>query len=312
MLSSTADQLFWTGRYMERAESTARILDVSYRSALMHAGVGGANEEWRTALAVVGDPDFFAAHFGEPTPDGVIAYMALDADNPSSILSCIDGARQNARALRATITSEMWESLNLTWLEMRRTSPETLSADGVRTFFDWVKYRSHLFRGVTYGTMLHSDGFHFVRLGTYVERADNTARLIDTKLRVLSLEDGTEGALDYYRWGAVLRALSAFRAYRQVYKDVITPTRVAELLLLRADMPRSLHFCFDQITTLLNALAHGKSLESQRLAGEIHARLRFGRIADIMRDDLHEFLEDVLRGVREMAAQIGRDFMMTA
>jgi uncharacterized alpha-E superfamily protein len=308
MLSRTADSLYWLGRYVERAENTARILDVSYRSSLLPAPGKRPASDWEAALALLGDPKIFAERYGRPKEASLVTYMALDRDNPSSIAASLRAARENARTVRATITTEMWESLNATWLELSELDEAGLLARGAREFFDWVKERAHLFRGVMLGTMVHDDALRFVQLGGYLERADNTARLFSAKYRLLGGGEG--GAVDYYQWGGLLRAVSAFRAYHQSYSDVITPGRVAELLVLKPEMPRSLRFCFDRINELVEALAAGRPLECRRSAGEAQARLRFARIEEIASRGTSEFLAEAIRQVALVSDHVARDFMM--
>lgn len=311
MLSRTADQLYWMARYVERAENVARILDVSYRMSLMPGDSRQGESIWGSALEISGHTDDYAESYGEVTGSHVIRHLALDADNPGSIFSSIRAARENARALRGTITSEMWESLNATWLQLRDIDHGAFAAGGYRDFFDWVKDRSHLFHGVILGTLIVDESHHFLQLGGGIERADNTARLLDSKYHVLlpSVSD-VGGAVDYYHWGAVLRSVSAFRAYHRIYSNVITPSRVAELLVLRHDMPRSLHACYDRITDSLEPLCGGHGYECQRMAGEIHAKLHFGRMSEILEVGLHEFLTDFIDRNRAVATQIQRDFLM--
>lgn len=309
MLSRTAEQLYWTGRYVERAENMARILDVSYRLAVQGRQPSKEGSEWLSVLDILCAERLYAETRGQVTEDGVVAFCTVDRDNPSSIYNCIRTARENARALRSAISSEMWESLNTTWLAIRELDEAGLQARGLREFFDWVKERSHLFRGVSYTTTLHDECFAFTRLGTFLERADNTTRLLDTKFHLLA-DSGSDPAANYYEWGAVLRAVGAFRAYHQLYHDVITPIRVAELLVLHPQMPRSLRYCFDQVIDLLGILSAGRRLESERMAGEFGARLRYGQIEKIYGKGLHDFLMDVLDRIAELSIEISRDFMM--
>ena len=197
--------------------------------------------------------------------------------------------------MRGAITSEMYEDLNSSWLEVRGYDYARLESGGVSEFLDWVKMRSHLFRGVTVGTLLRDEAYHFIRLGTHLERADNTARILDVKYHTLlpSAAD-VGGAVDYYQWGALLRSVSGFEAYRKIYSDVITPRRVAELLILRDDMPRSLHACMNLSTRRWSSCATRIRARSSALAGELHAKLRYGRTDDIIRFGLHEYLMDFL------------------
>jgi uncharacterized alpha-E superfamily protein len=311
MLSRTADQLYWMARYVERAENIARILDVSYRMSLMPEEASEGDTIWGSAIQIGGNWADFDSRYDAVTRNNVMRYLALDPDNPSSVFACMRGARENARALRSSITTEMWESLNSTWIELRDVDEERLSRDGYRNFFDWVKERSYLFQGVIDGTLLRDESHYFIGLGASIERADNTARLLDGKYHVLlpSVED-VGGVLDYYQWGAVLRSVSAFRSYHRIYRNVITPNRVAELLILRADMPRSLHACFDRITETLDGLCGVRQHECRRLAGELHARLHFGRMSTIFESGVHEFLTDFVNGHDKFAVQMQRDFLM--
>jgi uncharacterized alpha-E superfamily protein len=237
--------------------------------------------------------------------------MALDPANPSSIYSCIQSARENARTVRGAITSEMYEDINGLWLEMRNRTHESLFVQGISEFFDWVKMRSHQFRGVTFGTMLRDEAYQFIRLGTFMERADNTARILDVKYHTLlpSVTD-VGGAVDYYQWGALLRSVSAFDAYRKVYRDAITPKKVAELLILRDDVPRSLHACTKEIYEILRGLCDASSREPERLGGELNAQLRYGRTEQIIELGLHEYLMEVLDKLSALNEEIGHHFLV--
>lgn len=311
MLSRTADNLYWTGRYMERAENLARVLEVAHGSALLDLAGITPESEWRDAVASLGSPAPLA-DLSDPLTESVVTrFFTLDVDNKCSIKFCVQAARENARALRAVISTEMWESLNSTWLSLRDLDEPGLRARGVRELFDWVKDRSHQFRGVSQGTTLHDDGFHFLRLGSLVERAVGTARLLDTKSRALSGREVEEGGAPYYAWGAVLRQASAFRAYHQTYHDVITPERVVELLMFRREMPRSLRFCADQVSWHLDALAGTRDLPAQRHAVELNACLRFTRIDQVLHSGLHAFLDQVTRRFADLSTQLAQDFLMT-
>ena len=259
------ENLFWMARNMERAENTARMLDVSFRMSLLPSTLDKQALHFEPILAIAPGDGRFHELYGELTHETIVRYVALEPDNPASIWSLIRRARENARAQRSAISSEAWESLNSTWLQVQNLDFEGLTRWGYRDFFDWVKERSHLFRGVVFGTMLHDDAFRFIRLGTFIERADNTARILDVKYHVLLPEtEQVGGFVDYYQWGALLRSVGAFRAYRQVYHDTVFPWRIAELLILRADMPRSLHHCYENLTGTLDELAGKKQLECRQ------------------------------------------------
>ncbi len=309
MLSRTASNLYWMARYVERMENTARILDVTYRMSLVPKDTRLADQEWYAPLNITGTLYPFSGRFNEVHGRGVLHFMTLDPENPSSIVSCARAARENARAVRGRITSEMWEVINATWLEIQKVPDAELSSDRLLALFEWVKERSHLFRGVTVGTMLRDEAFQFNRLGTFMERADNTTRILDVKYHVLlpSLED-VGGAVDYYQWAAVLRSVSSFESYRKVYRDVITPVRVAELLILRYDMPRSLHHCMRETYDILRAISAGHPNEATRLAGEMQAGLQFGRVDAIFSDGLHEYLTEFLRRNAVLGDEVTRAF----
>jgi len=309
MLSSTADHLYWMARSMERAENTARMLDVTYRMSLLKQAVAEPHHEWRAMLTISGLHEDFEARYPEPSADDVTRFMALDEKNPGSIYNSIFAARENARAVRSSITSEMWEAINHTWLEMRGIHAVGIAEDGVSPFFEWVKERSHLSRGIAHGTLLRDDTYRFLRLGTFFERADNTARILDVKYHVLlpSLND-VGGAADYYQWGALLRSVSAFESYRKVYRDQITPKRVAELLILRSDMPRSLTACMNEVNRLLQEINGPRANELLRRCGLLHGELRFGSIDDIFVRGLHEYLSEFLERIYDLGDLINTTY----
>lgn len=310
MLSRTADHLFWMARYIERAENTARVLDVAHRSALLPDDNDGIDARlWYAPLNICGSADGYEEKYGVVEAAKVTHYMALDPENHSSIYSSLMLARENARAVRGAITSEMWEIINSMWLDLRRMLPN-LDQFRLEGFFDWVKERSHLFRGVTLGTILKDDALYFIRLGTFLERADNTARILDVKYHILlpSVQD-VGGAADYYQWGALLNSVSALEAYRKIYRVSISPMRVAELLILRADMPRSLHACLNEVDATLEVINGTTGLEARRLAGELHAALHFTRIEDVFNHGLHEYLTDFLDRTQALSSEINLAYL---
>ena len=309
MLSRVASNLYWMSRYVERAENTARVLDVTWRMSLLVREPRLQDQEWFAPLNITGSLFPFSGRHNHVCAREVLHFMALDPENPSSILACARQARENARAVRGAITSEMWEVLNSTWIEIQQMDEDKMMARGVSQFFDWVKERSHLFRGVTFGTMHRDDAYEFARLGTHMERADSTARILDVKYHVLlpSVKD-VGGAVDYYQWSAVLRSVSAFEAYRKVYRDVITPLKLAELLVLRDDIPRSLRFCMRQVFETLGHVQNAQSGETVRRAEQILAQLQYGRISDIFAGGLHEYLTTFLESTQGLSADIQRSF----
>ncbi len=310
MLARTADNLFWMARHIERAENTARVLDVAHRSALLPLDMEGTEAYlWYAPLNITGCAAGYEEKYGLARADTVTHFMVLDPENSSSIYSCLKLARENARAVRGAITSEMWEVINATWLEFNRISKQ-IDSEKFADLFYWVKDRSHLFRGVTLGTIHKDVALSFIKLGTFLERADNTARILDVKYHILlpSVND-VGGAADYYQWGSLLRSVSAFEAYRKIYRDVISPLRVAELLILRDDMPRSLHACMNEVEAALIDINGSSGFEARRLAGERHAGLHFGRIDDVFEQGLHEYLTDFLEHIADLGREIRNAYM---
>lgn len=318
MLSRTADHLFWMSRYMERAENTARMLDVNYQTSMLPQSVDRAKQGWASLLGISELTDAYDEKHGEVNAREVMDFMVRDAGNPSSIVSCLRAARENARAVRGTLTTELWETTNQTWLEFTRmTRGDTLDRDP-GALFEWVKFRSHLSRGVTVGTMLQDESLHFIRIGTFLERGDNTARLLDVKFHALSGDyfgtwaDDNAPEVDFYHWSSILRSVSGFVIYRRVYRNVIRPDKVAELLILRPDMPRSLAACMNEVVQNLDLVANEQSNETRRRAGRLRSDLLFGRIDEILATGLHAFLTQFLDRVNDIGAGISRDFLVPA
>ena len=318
MLSRTADHLFWMSRYTERAENTARMLDVNYETTLLPQSTAEAQAGWRGLLSISELKPAYAARYGDNiNPRDVMNFMVRDEKNPSSIISCLQFARENARAVRGTLTTEVWETANQTWLEVIRMLRNGDFERDPNQFFEWVKFRSHLSRGVTSGTMLQDEAFHFLRLGTFLERADNTARLVDVKFHAVQNDflgepSEPDQEYDFYHWSAILRSVSAFEIYRKVYRDVIKPERVAELLILRPDMPRSLLACLNELMSNLAMVTSDPLSETQRRAGKLRADLQYGQIDEILATGLHAFLTQFLDRVNELGAHISREFLVPA
>ena len=315
MLSRTADHLFWMSRYTERAENTARMLDVNYQTSLLPQSAAVARVGWQGLLSISELLPAYNAKYGDIVPRDVMEFMVKDEENPSSIISCLRAARENARAVRGSLTTEAWETQNQTWLEARRMLRDGEFERDPAQFFDWVKFRSHLSRGVTQGTMLQDEAYHFLRLGTFLERADNTARLVDVKFHALETDfygaaSEKDQEYDFYHWSSILRSVSAFEIYRKVYRDVIKPERVADLLILRADMPRSLHASLVEVVRNLAQVSNDQSAETQRRAGKLLADLQYGRIDEILATGLHAFLTQFLDRVNELGMRISRDFLI--
>jgi uncharacterized alpha-E superfamily protein len=314
MLSRTADSLYWLARYVERAENTARTVLVGHWMASMARSLGNPGNEWESTLIASGCAPGYRAKHAEVTPAQVVDYLVRDPENPSSLFSCIETARRNGRAVRTALTVDMWNALNETWLQMRERLVAGSTPDQMSEMLEWVKQRSQLFNGAYANTMLRNDVYYFTRLGTFLERADNTARLLDVKYHMLLPQsEGVGGALDYYQWQAILRSVSGLRSYHWVYHDRLKPWLVAELLILRPEMPRSLVRCYDEITRTLGLLAEsyaGKRGECHRLAGEVFARLRYGRIQDVFNLGLHEFLTEFINRTMVLGDEIAALYLL--
>jgi uncharacterized alpha-E superfamily protein len=313
MLSRTADHLFWMARYTERAENTARMLDVALQTSMLPQSAEESEQAWRAMLRISELEAVFDEKYPKFEAAKVLDFMVREPSNPSSIAACLTGARENARAVRGKLTTEVWETQNATWLMMRaRLEPGVLETDPSE-FFEWVKFRSHLSRGVTLGTMLKDESTYFLSLGTFLERADNTARILDVKyLGARSVEQSAAMAQrDFYYWAALLRSVSGFEIYRKVYRDVITPGRVAELLMLRADMPRSLAACMEEVVANLKAVRNDVSADTERLANKLNAELQFARIEDILDAGLHDTLTAFLERIFELGNLVSRDFLVS-
>ena len=319
MLSRTAAQLYWMSRYVERAENLVRMLDVTHSLSLLPQS-RGAMTELAAPLAVTGTLESYTRAHPKLEAEQLFNFMALDLENPASVLSCLRSARENAHAVRGQITSEMWEAINATWLE-GRTLPKR-GIPSVSSFFDWVKERSHLFRGATYGTLQRNDAYWFIRLGTFIERADNTARLLDVKSQLIEpafeslvpVNVPVESAPDFYAWSALLRSLSAFEAYHAVYRDSLDARRVTELLILRADVPRSLRACCDEIRNILPQIeARSGDADAgrqvKRLAGQLALRLEHGAVDEILELGVHDWLTRFLEESALLGDAIGEAYL---
>jgi uncharacterized alpha-E superfamily protein len=302
-------------RYTERAENTARMLDVNYQTSLLPQSEAVAQLGWQGLLSISELLTSYKEHYGDIQARDVMDFMVKDEGNPSSIVSCLGAARENARAVRGTLTTEVWETQNTTWLEVKRMLKSGEFEQDPAQFFEWVKFRSHLSRGVTVGTMLMDEALHFMRLGTFLERADNTARLVDVKFHAVQSDffgnaSEKDQEYDFYHWSAILRSVSGFEVYRKVYRDVIKPERVAELLILRADMPRSLHASLSEVVSNLMLVASDPASETLRRAGKLRAELQYGRIDEILATGLHAYLTQFLDRVNDLGAHISREFLV--
>lgn len=308
MLSRTADHLYWMSRYNERAENLARLLDAHYRLSLLPRPPEAVRQGWAATLTSLGMMGAYRERHGDVSAALATRFLAFEREHPGSILACLRTARENARAVRGTLPSEAWETINSTWLEARAYG-RSAEQPPIGEFVEWVKYRAHLTRGVLVGTMLRDEAYSFSRIGTFIERADATTRILESRWRDAGLAGERSGA-EASEWAVLLRALSAFEVYRKVYRDNVTPTQVTELLLLNDSMPSSVHRCLADLYDNLRAVRNAQSAETERRAGELHAQLRFGRLEEMCADGVAVFLDRCQRRLNELAAGIARDFLV--
>lgn len=309
MLGRTAHDLYWLSRYIERAENMARLIDVGYRIGLTPRSGLGRSEEWRSTLKSTGCEEGYFAKHDEIDVRRIIDFLLFDADNASSVRSCLATARHNGRAQRTAMTSEMWECLNQTWLDYARIRPESISIGELPDLLLWIKQRSALFRGTLLNTVLRRDGFFFSQLGTFIERSDNTARILDVKYYLLLPQNEiVGGGIDSYQWTAILRSVAAHRSYRWVYKESYKPWRIAEYLILNGEMPRSLRYCADEIDATLDALgaSYGTRNGCHEHAHANRTLLGDRDIATIIQGGLHEFLLDFIARNNRLGEEIAR------
>ena len=312
MLGRTASSLYWMSRYVERAENMARLLEVGYRFSLMPSAVEGHRDDWLSTLtSAASEATYFQAYDGL-APAQVIQHLLFDESNPSSVKTCIRTARNNGRAVRTALTRDLWESLNGTWNELAQVKPQSITADRLPGFLDWIKQRAMLFRGALLGTLLRSDTYYFSQVGTFIERADNTARILDVKYYILLPQPTDVGSdLDIQQWATILRSVSAHRAYRWFYRDSrYKPWLVAEFLILREQMPRSLIFCYQWINTSLSGLEalYDKRYGCHDQARDTYAMLKASNMEDIFQNGLHEFLAGFMADNNALSAEIARTY----
>jgi uncharacterized alpha-E superfamily protein len=301
MLSRTADNLFWIARYMERAETAARLLEVGSRIALLPSAAGYRNE-WDSLLQASGNADAFARKYGDPVQRNIESFLFFDHDNPSSVASCITTARENGRIVRTALTAQVWDALNSAFQELRQLERKPRSELELSRLTEWTMRHAAMVRGAIEATLLRNDGWDFLNLGYGLERADNTARLMDVKYYVLLPRVEFVGSgLDNYQWTTLLRAMSAHRAFHWAYGGEVTAAKIAHFLILNPQCPRSLITCAEGISAHLDRLAkaYGATTDAQARARGMVDALRVTRTDDIFDEGLHDFLS---RFIRETAA----------
>jgi uncharacterized alpha-E superfamily protein len=313
MLSRTADNLYWLARYVERAEYLARILDTTLRLTTLPLAYVGESNEWESAVATAGCAAAFFEVHEEANEETVTEFLAFSTNNPSSIRNCFENARINARAVRTALTIEMWDSINSAWLELKKWGNGPSSREEFARFLRWVMGSSLNFDGSAYRTMLRNDAYWFSRLGVYVERADNTARILDVKYHLLlPAQEKVGGPLDYFQWTSILRSVSALTAYHWVYRENLRPWLVADLLILRDEMPRSLASCYENLVQNLDRIAksYGRQGPAQRQARVVRARLENSKIGEIFQNGLHEFIDEFIEDNNRLGSAVTQQYLL--
>jgi uncharacterized alpha-E superfamily protein len=311
MLSRIADSLFWLTRYMERAEDTARILDVNYHM-LLEQSATPYRLKWDPLIIMAGEQQRFFQFYTEANAQTVYEFLAFRADNPNSIVQCITKARENARTIRDRISREMWEDINGLYHSVARFDPAEQISSGPHRFCDAVKFGSHRFFGVTDATLPHDEGWDFLKIGWSLERAEMTARLVDLQFQSLLETPILAGTADNHQWMAVLKSVGAYEAYRRQYHSPIEPERVAEMLILHPQHPRSIRFSITELQAGLRAISGSGpgtyANEAERLTGRVLEGLRYDTVEDVFRRGLHSYLENLLANFHVIGEDIAHSY----
>jgi uncharacterized alpha-E superfamily protein len=311
MLSRIAESLFWLARYIERAEDTARILDVNYHM-LLEESQKSYRLRWEPLIIMAGEERLFHENYDEVNGENVFEFLAFRHDNPSSIVQCIAKARENARTIRDYISREMWEDINGLFYSVTRFNSQEEIAAGPHRFCDKIKFGTHRFHGVTDATLPHDEGWEFLRIGWSLERAEMTARLVDVQYHNLLDALPSVAAPDNHQWMAVLRSVGAYEAYHRQYHSPIEPEKVAEMMILHPLHPRSIRFSMTEVHGGLRALSGTLSgsyaNEAERLAGRVVERLRYDRVDEIFKQGLHSYLNDLSRMCGAIGDDISRNY----
>ncbi|MBI3434406.1 MAG: alpha-E domain-containing protein [Proteobacteria bacterium] len=313
MLARTADNLYWLARYIERADYLARVLEAALRLSAMPRTYAGPTNEWDSALATAGCVDEFSAHYDVANEATVTEFLAFSSDNPSSIRNCFEAARSNARTVRTALTSATWNAINGSWLDLHRYDAGAASREDIAGFLRWAQETSTLIDGSAYRTMLRKDAFWFTRLGLNIERADNTARILDVKYHVLlPKHEHVGGPLDYFQWAAILRSVNALTAYHWVYRESVKPWLIADLLILNDQMPRSLAACYGNLVQNLDLIAqsYGRQGAAQRQTRAVRTRLQNSRMEEIFQGGLHEFITAFLADNSRLGDTINSQYLI--
>ncbi len=315
MLSRVADSCFWLSRYLERAETNSRILDVNIQIALDFEENNDekVRQQWMPILSTAKERELFRQIHGEVTSEAIMDFVTFEKTNSNSILSSMTLARENARTVREQISSEMWEQINRLYLYLQSPASRTAFRESPIGFFRLLVDNLHSFQGITDATMTHGEGWQFIQAGKYIERADSTSRVLDFKYHLL-LPSGEQvgGNVDITQWMAVLRSCSAMEAYFKISRGHVTSWQVAEFLILHDTFPRSIRFCVDALDQALHSISgvdRGHfSNEAERLSGALRSNLAFTTVDSIFRFGLHQYLDQTQERLNEISNALAETY----
>lgn len=311
MLSRIGESLYWMARHLERADGTARILDINVLH-MLEADEGTTEEgQWKPLLDIVGADAAYLDRYGDGgvSVQRVIQFLTQDKANPGSLYNSLRLARENARAVRDRISKEMWEAINEFWLQVDRHLKTKLAPWRAAELYAYVHREVALFFGVTQSTMMRGEAYGFIVLGSLQERADMTARILDVRYHLLLPDPALVGSpLDYYQWGALLKSLSGFDAYRRLYHSGIRPIDVVELVVLNPDFPRSLAFCVDNIGRALERVGPVQNGSVAEALHDLRAHLADASPRQILDRGLHEHLDGFLVLLQELGEALQEDY----
>ncbi|MCA9185348.1 MAG: alpha-E domain-containing protein [Pirellulaceae bacterium] len=312
MLSRVADSVYWMSRYIERADNVARFIDVNHNLTL--GAAQGLDEQWEPLIHTTGDHELFADRYDTPSRDSVVRFLTFDRENPNSILSCFERARENARTIREAITSPMWEELNKFYHSVRRAAESGTIVEQLHDFCDRVRLASHLLAGVTDDTMSHTEAWHFSRIGRLVERADKTSRIVDVQYYILLPNASDVGtSLDVIRWSALLKSASALEMYRRTHGKIV-PNNVADFLILNRNFPRSIHFCLirshESIREITGSAVGTFMNRAEQRLGRLRTEMDYTGIKDIIDFGLHEYIDTFQQRLNQVGDAVYQDFFV--
>lgn len=311
MLGRGANGVYWMSRYLERAENTARLVDVGFHLALTRGSRQSQDEEWKSVLTTTGQLEAYCKLHSEFTGPQVFNFLLREKENPASVLAMVENARTNARVVRTSLTNAVWETTNEGWMHLRELLARPVRETNLGEVLGQIRRTGTLVRGALEGTMLRNEVFNFARIGTFIERADNTARILDVKYYVLLPSAAWVGSsLDNVQWDTLLRSVAGNRAYSWLNAGSMDPRGIAKFLILDGQFPRSLVFCYEKLGSNMAGLAkeYGHEVSAHRLLRDAGAKLHRTSIEDIFEHGLHEYLQDFIGKTTEIGNAIAADY----